>query len=747
MPRLRGDNKGGVRQETVDRLKADERKVVEAYREAQRAKAAPAVSVKDGDLVIDERTKSILDSFQNFALNLGVGTDNALAGSTYGFNPLTRQRTILEWMYRGSWLAGVAIDIPAEDMTRAGVDIRSTVAPDDIETLDQENVRLGTWQSFADVIKWGRLYGGAIGVYLIDGQRLDTPLRVETVGRGQFRGIMALDRWMLEPSMQDLVGGKAGEEFNARDLGLPRFYKVTVDAPALRGQKIHYTRCFRVEGVKLPFWQRVMENLWGISVYERIYDRLVAFDSSTQGAAQLVYKSFIRTYAIDRYREILGAGGTAEAALIKGVDMMRRFQGIEGITLIDGKDEFIPNTFAGFTGISDVLVHLGEQLSGALEIPVVRLFGQSPKGLNATGESDLRTYYDGIALKQNRDIKVPVVTTYRLSAASAGVKLGDKFDADFAPLWQLTDEQRAQVTTATTGAILDAEERGVISPQVALKELRQQSRTTGVFSNISDDDIENAESEPAPTPEELQHEATMTGIESGERTAEMSAQAKAAGGNGKGNVVPFRRGDAALDGKVSQASVRYRPGVPGRFCGECTMVMPPHSCSHVAGIILARGTCDDFVSAVELAILRKSDRTPTGDFQGIPIVVEFRKGDVRFTHGDQPMPADYGYIRRVPSAEGPEAWLDCMIGDHPESARAVIINHYGRDGEFEELKVMLGFADLQEAMNAYRALYPDNPPSPTAPRVMRIDELKAWLATGDVIGPIGPGGTEARPLQ
>lgn len=33
-------------------------------------------------------------------------------------------------------------------------------------------------------------------------------------------------------------------------------------------------------------------------------------------------------------------------------------------------------------------------LSGASRIPVTKLFGRSPAGMNATGESDLRNYYD-----------------------------------------------------------------------------------------------------------------------------------------------------------------------------------------------------------------------------------------------------------------------------------------------------------------------------------------------------------------
>src|SRR5690348_17001368 len=87
-----------------------------------------------------ERKKLLLntvsrDSFQNFMAKFGIGTDNLTSAGTYGFNPITRQRTILEWAHRGNWLSGCAVDIIADDMTRAGVDIVGNLKPEQIEQL------------------------------------------------------------------------------------------------------------------------------------------------------------------------------------------------------------------------------------------------------------------------------------------------------------------------------------------------------------------------------------------------------------------------------------------------------------------------------------------------------------------------------------------------------------------------------------------------------------------------------------
>lgn len=426
------------------------------------------------------------DSFVNYALNLGMGTNNALAGSSYGFNPITRIRTLLDWVHRGSWLGGIAIDLVADDMTRGGIELLSTNKPEDQQTIHRTMTRLRVWSELNDSIKWARLYGGCLAVMLIDGQNPSTPLRIEAVGKGSFRGLMPLDRWMVDPDLQHLVS-----EFGP-NLGLPETYRLVADAPAMRNQVIHYTRVIRLEGIRLPYWQRVMENLWGLSVIERLYDRMVAFDSATQGAAQLVYKSYLRTYSMDGLREAQTAGGDSMVGIAAMVEMMRKYQGIEGVTLIDSKDKFEAHSSTSFAGIGEALLQFGQQLSGALQIPLVRLFGQSPAGLNSTGESDLRTYYDGILQAQERDLRDGVGRVLRVCARSEGITLPDTFDFNFRPLWQLNEEQKSQVFDRDTRTFIETEAAGLVSERTALKELQQLSKVTGRWTNITPEMIEAA---------------------------------------------------------------------------------------------------------------------------------------------------------------------------------------------------------------------------------------------------------------
>uniref|UniRef100_C6BBT3 Phage-associated protein, HI1409 family n=1 Tax=Ralstonia pickettii (strain 12D) TaxID=428406 RepID=C6BBT3_RALP1 len=435
------------------------------------------------------------DSFQNFEARVGLGTNNQASQYNYGFDFISRNRVQMEAMYRSSWVVGQAVDVVADDMTRAGVDIDAELDPGDRDKLTSGFERMALWDRINDTIKWARLYGGALAVMLIDGQDPKTPLRPDSIGPDQFKGLFVLDRWLVQPTLNDLVTEMGP------DMGMPRYYDVVADSMALPRQRIHYSRVLRIDGVELPYWQKISENLWGQSVIERLIDRLVAFDSTTVGAAQLVYKAHLRTLKVEKLREIIAMGGPALEALGKNVDMIRRFQSNEGMTLIDAADDMQVDSYQ-FSGLDNVLMQFGQQLSGALQIPLVRLFGQSPAGLNSTGESDLRTYYDNIKQQQERRLRAPMTRLFEvLLRSELGAKPPEGFAFSFTSLWQLSDTEKANNAKTTTDAVVTALDAGLIDTSTAMKELRHSSHSTGVFTSITDDQIEEAENEPPPAAE------------------------------------------------------------------------------------------------------------------------------------------------------------------------------------------------------------------------------------------------------
>lgn len=458
-------------------------------------------------LAKEARSVSTADGFENFIARVGLHTDNPLSDSTYDFNLITRNRILLEAAYRGSWIAGVMIDSYADDMTRAGIDI-TTSDESDLRVLFQDFTRLQIWQSLNADIKWGRLYGGAIAVMQIEGQNLATPLDVSTVSKGQFKGLVVFDRWQLNPVLSPVIQ-------SGPNMGLPMYYQIVNDprsydpeAPTATGQTtVHYTRCVRFTGIDLPYFQAITEMMWGESFLERLWDRLIAFDNASLSSGQLIDRANLRTVGIEGLREIIAAGGEAQAGLEGQFDLMRAAQVNEGLTLIDKNDTF-QSTAYSFAGLSDMMLQKLQELSGASGIPLVRLLGQSPAGLGNTGETDLRMYYDSINAAQNSKLRDPMDTLLRVMwRSSFGQPAPQDLEFTFKSLWQTDAKDKAEIAKTNTETILSAHEGGLVSTPTAMKELRSISGDTGLFSDISNEDIEEAELEPPPMPDEAPAES------------------------------------------------------------------------------------------------------------------------------------------------------------------------------------------------------------------------------------------------
>ena len=456
--------------------------------------------------------KFTADSFQNFAARVGLGAGSQHDQSTYSANYLSRNRLLVESMYRSSWVVGQVVDVVADDMTREGINMRGLQSPEDAEEINQELDRLQVWDKLNKTIKWSRLYGGAIAVMMIDGQNVSTPLNINTVAKDQFKGLIVLDRWMVVPSLEDLVT-EYGPYY-----GMPKYYDVITDSVGLCNQKIHYSRVVRMDGVELPYWQAIAENLWGQSIIERLEDRLTIFDSATLGAGQLVYKAHLRTYKVKGLREIIAKGGRLYDALVKQIQQIRQWQSNEGMTLMDAEDTFETHQYS-FTGLDNLLMQFGQQIAGATGIPLVRLFGQSPAGFSATGESDLSNYYDNINQQQEGRMRTPLQTLLAVvSLSKLGKALPNSFKFDFASLWQIDEKVKADVANTVAQAVTTVEESGLISRKTALKELRQSSEVTGIFSHITDEEIEAADDDPPPPKGEYDEESNQpTDTQSGKK--------------------------------------------------------------------------------------------------------------------------------------------------------------------------------------------------------------------------------------
>lgn len=486
-----------------------------------------------------------LDAFSNVLARLGAGTPNLLEGTEYSLQRMSRDFNTLNALYRESWIVRRIIDVIPADMLKNWITITSGLDPDVEKRLSLTLRRTQLIDKIKRGMQWGRLYGGALGVMLVkhQGYDLSQPLQLDWIMPGDFAGLLIFDRWNGVNPSSELI-----EDISDPDYGFPKYYTVT--DPAGGGSvKIHHSRVIRFTGNTLPFWEEIAEMQWGASVVESIFDELRKRDNVSWNIAQLTFMANIRVLKMQDLGQLLAAtDNESQAELLRTLEAQNMLLNNMGMQVMDAADGLETHQYT-FGGLADCYQQFIMDISGAAEIPVTRLFGRSPSGLNATGESDLQNYYDMIAEKQEsylRPILNKVLPPFIISTLGS---LPDDFDFEFDPVAEPSDKERADLAKCGTDNVVAAYNAGLISQRTALKELKQQSERTGVWTNITDEDIERASDSVEPPGE-------MGGMFGGEEPIEPQVSA---------SVRQVKSADAAFWSEADDFNSHHSPE-NGRFC-------------------------------------------------------------------------------------------------------------------------------------------------------------------------------------
>lgn len=439
-----------------------------------------------------------LDTFTNMLARLGAGTPNLLEGTEYTTERMTRDFATLNALYRESWIVRRIVDVIPADMLKNWITITSGIEPAVEKKISLALRRTQLIDKLKRGMQWGRLYGGALGIMLVkhQGNDLTTPLRLDYIMPGDFAGMLIFDRWNGVSPSSELVDDVTDPEYS-----YPKYY--TISDPTNGGMvQIHHSRCIRFPGNLLPYWEELSELQWGASVIEPIMDDLKKRDNVSWNIAQLTFMANLRVLKMEDLGQLLSStDAISQRELYNTIQAQNILMSNMGLQIMDSKDSMETHQYT-FGGLADVYQQFLMDIAGAAEMPVTKLFGRSPAGMNATGQSDLQNYYDMIAEKQEsylRPILNKVLPPFIISTLGS---MPDDFDFDFDPVAEPSDKERAELAKTGTDNVVAAFNAGLISQRMALQELKQQSERTGVWTNITDEDIAKA-SETVEVPGEI----------------------------------------------------------------------------------------------------------------------------------------------------------------------------------------------------------------------------------------------------
>ncbi len=431
------------------------------------------------------------DGFINSLAYLGEASELAKAND-FERHSITRDFELLTVMYRENWIAKRIIDTPCEDMTRAWYTVSSEIEQDKLDELAKLEAKHNVKQEITNGLRWARLYGGAAAVIVIKGQEdmLDQPLDYDLLIPGCFRGLIIVDRTSgLYPSME------LEEDMDDPEFGYPMYYDVVLDALENRAMRIHHSRIIPFRGRMLPIQEEINEDYWGASELEHVYEELQKRNSTSANIAQLVFQANVAALKMGDYGEVLGMGTDEQKReIMETIFAQNRIRNSFGLMLMGSDDNYEQHPYS-FSGLSEIYESFMLDMAGASEIPATKLYGRAPQGMNSTGESDMKNYYEMLAQLQERNLRPAVEKLLPIMAMSLWGEIPEDMEIVFEPLMTTTPAERADITQKQAGSIIQAFTAGMISQRTALMELKEQGKAIGAWSNITDEDIEKADDE------------------------------------------------------------------------------------------------------------------------------------------------------------------------------------------------------------------------------------------------------------
>lgn len=416
------------------------------------------------------RYKLTTDGLVNVVSGLGTakgkrGHNRFVLSSMFGYQEL-------EAAYQTNWIARQIVDIPADDMTREW----RTIKCQDADIIRQEEDRLDLQSCVNEALTWSRLYGGS-AILPITNQDLESKFRPELIKKGGVQRLLVFDRWDLIPHSINTW------DVLAENYLMPEYYTLYQGS-----QKIHWSHLIRFSGAKIPRRQRVLLQGWGDSELRKCLEDIKDTVAAKDGIAELMQSANLDVITREGLAEDLSTD--QESKIIERYTLFDQMKSIINTALLDG-DEKLDRITLNLSGIAPVLETFMVWISGAADIPATRLFGRSAAGLNATGEGDLKNYYDSIRSQQNSKLDKPMAMLDEIIVRSATGTMPEDYNYDWNRLTQpdrLQDAQAKKVEAETDLILLDA---GVIGRSQAMRRLEADEvyqYEEGVIDSIEADE-------------------------------------------------------------------------------------------------------------------------------------------------------------------------------------------------------------------------------------------------------------------
>jgi hypothetical protein len=425
-------------------------------------------------------------------------SDRSTTNPFHRANYIDRWREYVNWYYT-SWMARKGVDIPVEDAMRGGFTIKR-VDPMISRTLMRRWEHLQGTDKLEMASKQERLLGGCAIMIVASDKKV-----------GDDKALMA------DPLNMGLIAGHPGaiHSLNMVDINRISIPNPITDVfdPAFDNPPTYWVDGVEVDKSRLivfdgkPLFGRTTYSIlfptprvnpagFGESILTTVYEDLIRAVGTSQGAFHLVNMASVMLIMMQDFSG-LQTSKAGQGKITKMQDIANSINMYKG-AILDGVDVDVKNLPASFGSVPELVTTFVNMLAAAWDIPATRFTGQSPGGLNATGQSDLENYYNMVQSFRERRLVPRIKQLMKILAIQEfgmeqGSRIADEMDIEFKPLWNLDTKSEAEASKAWLDGIMPLLDRGCISPRDFELEAKKRNIILLSDTRITDPDPDSGQ--------------------------------------------------------------------------------------------------------------------------------------------------------------------------------------------------------------------------------------------------------------
>jgi len=366
------------------------------------------------------------------------------------------------------------VEVLAEEMTRKWIKIKCESADKDegserAQALNDAQERFKLRDRFRSALELDGVFG--ISFLYIDlvmpgdkntpvwenAKELALPLTPtpDKIGKGMLRGFKPLDPTWMAPNIYD-----------ANNPMSDTFYKPQIWW--VMGRQVHASRLITILSRPVPDLLKPAYNFGGVSLLQMMKPYVDNWLSTRQAVNDLI-NAFTVWVLSTNMEAVLqdDSSGNGGAGFEDRITLFAETMNNRGVMAIDKDTETLGNISAPLGSLDKLQAQAQEHMASPARVPLVKLFGITPSGLNASSDGEIRTFYDSIKGMQQRVIGDGVSLALKIIQLNETGTIDEEIVHEFVPLWELdrAGQAAAEKIEADTDAVLISS--GQISPDEA----------------------------------------------------------------------------------------------------------------------------------------------------------------------------------------------------------------------------------------------------------------------------------------